>query len=428
MKVARIFTMTCAAACLAVLSTAGSAGAADETVNLNFWHHTYPPAAKFIEEKAAEFTAQHPNVKITLHEDPHGDYEVKLLAAIASGNPPDIINVLDYLFPLYGSKKILAPVDAAAFGAASMDDLRARYMPEALSGLTVDGQTYGVPEEFNTLALFLNKQHFADIGLDATDQKNWPKTWTDLFSLAGKLMKSENGKVTRIGFNWVWNLDPYWYAQQYWPILVQYGCKVIGDDGKAAINSPACVAAFTDTWQNLVTDHLGGPDLATVNPVNALQDFSEGRQSMTIAGIWAPPLYDAEVQKDYVVAPLPQKDPSDPHTLLNSYALAVTAASAHQKEAWEFVHFLTSDGAGYLKATGYITGLKGWADTPAAKETRGSAIFAEGQKYGSFVWRSPTWTQEGTAIKNAIEQFAQGVPVKQALDQAAADIDSVRGN
>lgn len=396
-------------------------------VELAFWHHTYPPATDFIAKKAAEYSAKHPDVTITLHEDPHGDYEVKLLSAIAAGNPPDIVNVLDYLFPQFAAKGILAEADAGAFGAKSAAEIEARYMPAALSGLTIDGKLYGVPEEFNTLALFLNKAHFAEIGIDVTKPENWPKTWADVFALSAKLQKKDtSGKVVRVGFNWVWNLDPYWYAQQYWPILVQYGCDVIGPDGKAAINSPACVAAFTETWQKLITDGLGGPNLATVNPVNALQDFSEGRQSMAIACIWAPPLYSDEVKKDYVVAKLPQRDPAQPHTLLNSYALAVTAGSKHQKEAWEFLHFLTSDGDGYLSATGYVTGLQGWADTEVAKQTRGSAVFAEGQKYGSFVWRSPTWAQEGAAIKTAIEQFAQGVPVKDALDQAAAEIDQIR--
>ena len=388
--------MRTARSLMAALALAGSALVsvpAAEALELVFWHHTYPPAKDFIEKKAAEYTAAHPDVTIKLHEEPHGDYEVKLLATIAAGNPPDIVNLLDYLFPQYVSKGILAEIDPAAFGAKSIAEVQDLFMPAALSGLTIDGKVYGVPEEFNTLALFLNKQHFTDVGLDATDPANWPKTWSDLFALAGKLQQKDGaGNVTRLGFNWVWNLDPYWYAQQDRPILEQDGCKVVDEAGKAAINAPACVQAFTETWQKLVTDGLGGPSLATVNPVNALEDFSEGRQSMMIAGIWSPPLFSEAVAKEYVVAPLPQLDPSSPKTLLNSYALAVTSASKHQKEAWEFLYFLTSDGDGYLATTGYVTGRKGWADTAVAKETRGSPIFAEGQKYGSFVWRSPTWT------------------------------------
>ena len=68
---------------IAALSAATvlSASSMAAAVELTFWHHTYPPAREFIEKKAAEFTAQHPDITIKLHDDPHGDYEVKLLAA-----------------------------------------------------------------------------------------------------------------------------------------------------------------------------------------------------------------------------------------------------------------------------------------------------------------------------------------------------------
>jgi len=397
--------------CAALLASSFFAlGQGANATELTFWHHTYPPARDFIEKKAAEYTAQHPDIIIKLHDDPHGDYEVRLLAAIAANNPPDIVNVFDYLFPQYASRGILAEVDHSAFGASSAEELAARYQEKALSGLTVDGKIYGLPEEFNTLALF-------------EDPAVWPKTWNELFDLAEKLTHEDK---TRLGFNWVWGLDAYWYAMEYWPILEQYGCEVVDSVGKAAINSEACVRAFSETWKILIDKGIGGPNLATVNPVNALQDFSEARQSMTIAGIWAPPLFSDEVKEQYVVVPLPQLDPSNPKTLLNSYALAVTAESKNKKEAFEFLSFLLSDADGYLEATGYITGLKNWGETKVAKRTRGSAIFAEGQKYGSFVWRSQTWTREGNAIQVAIEQFAQGVPVKDALDQAAQEIDAIR--
>jgi len=423
MRMTSVTSTAVLAAAAALAMPGGPAGAAEIT----FWHHTYPPADEFIQEKAAAYMAENPDVTIRFQDEPHGDYEVKLLASIAAGNPPDIVNLLDYLFPQYASRGILAPLDAEAFGEESMDAVRDLYMPAALSGLTIDGVTYGVPEEFNTLALFINGDHMRDIGLDPDDPATYPATWEDLFALAEQLqVVEEDGTVSRLGFNWVWNLDPYWYAQQYWPILRQYGCDVVGEDGTAAINSEACVAAFTETWQALIDRELGGPHLATVNPVNALEDFSTGRQSMAIAGIWAPPLYSPEVQEAYVVAPLPQRDPEDPHTLLNSYALAVSADSAAPDVAWDFIRYLVSDSDGYLERAGYVTGFKGWADTEVAQRTKGAQVFAEGQQHGSFVWRSPTWAEEGAAIKAAIEQFAQGVPVQTALDQAAEQIDRIR--
>ncbi|MBE3597550.1 MAG: sugar ABC transporter substrate-binding protein [Limnochordaceae bacterium] len=362
---------------------------------------------------------------------PHGDYEVKLLSAFAAGNPPDIINLLDYLFPKYVAKGLLAPVEPTAFGVRSLDELRALYEPRALDGLTVGGKVYGVPEEFNTLALFLNQLHFANSGLDAKEFASRTRTWEELFAIAKKVERRDaSGSLTRIGFNWVWNLDPYWYAQQYWPILVQYGCEVLAPDGsRSTINSPQCVAAFTETWYRLIAEGTGGPAVATVNPVNALQDFSDGRQAMMIAGIWAPPAfaYNKQVYDNYVVAPLPQKNPREPHTLLNAYALTVSAKCKYPEEAWKFINFLTSQSDGYLQATGYITGRKGWSESLVARQIKGVKVFAEGQRYGSFVWRSPTWTEEGTAIKVAIEKFATGAAtVKEALDEAAREIDRIR--
>jgi multiple sugar transport system substrate-binding protein len=60
-------------------------------VELTIWHHTYPPAEDFIKQKAAEFTKLNPEVTFKFESNPHGDYEVKLFAAFAGGNAPDII-------------------------------------------------------------------------------------------------------------------------------------------------------------------------------------------------------------------------------------------------------------------------------------------------------------------------------------------------
>ena len=410
-------------AALVLIFSIPNAGA----VELTIWHHTYPPAEEFIKQKAAEYTKQNPNVTFKFESDPHGDYEVKLFAAFAGGNAPDIINLLDYLYPKFVQKKLLAEISLPAFGVKTKEELEALYEPGALVGNTVDGKIYGVPEELNTFALFLNKKHFAEAGLDATDPKIWPKTWKDLFALAKKVERRDaSGKLTRLGFNWVWGNDGFWYAMQYWPILVQYGGHPVDETGAVKINSPECVKAFTETWLSVIKDGIGGPNYASVNPVNALQDFGSGRQSMAMAGIWAPPLWDQEVRDNYVTVPLPQLDPAKPATLLYNYSMTVTSASKHPEEAWKFLRFLTSDGDGYLTHTGYITGLRGWNETPTARKVQGVDVFAQGMKWGSYYWKSVTWAQEGAAIKKAIESFAQGTDVKEALDGAAEEMKAAR--
>src|ERR1700748_1761377 len=120
-----------------------------KAIELTIWHHTYPPAEEFIKQKATEFTKLNPDVTFKFESDPHGDYEVKLFAAFAGGNAPDIINVLDYLYPKFVQKKLLAEISLPAFGVKSKEELEALYEPGALVGNTVNGKIYGIPEELN---------------------------------------------------------------------------------------------------------------------------------------------------------------------------------------------------------------------------------------------------------------------------------------
>jgi hypothetical protein len=80
-----------------------------------------------------------------------------------------------------------------------------------------------------------------------------------------------------------------------------------------------------------------------------------------------------------------------------------------------------------LARAGYINGRVGWLDTPEAAEYRGLDRMRQDYEAGAFVWRSPTFTEEGEAIKNAIENFVQSGDVQAALDQAAEEIDRARG-
>jgi len=409
---------------------------AAEPVTITFWHHTYTVATDWMRQQVKEYQKDHPNVNIEIVEYPHGDYEVKLRVAIAAGNPPDIINLLDYIFPEFYEKGWLAPVEPNSFGVEDQQGVIDLFEKPCLEGMTFDGKVFGVPAEYNTFVLFMNKKHFAEIGMDAEKlSQEWmenPLTWDEFFVLAKKLEKRDaSGRIMRMGFNWVWGLDPFWYAQQYWAGLRQYGANVIGQDGKATINSPESVAHFMDTWYRLVKDNMGGPDIATQNPVYAFQDFMNERQSMCIGGPWAPAAWreDApEVYENFVVAPIPQKDPNNPKNFVHTYALGVSSGSKVQSEAWEFLNFLLSKPGEMYKVAGYINGREGIFNLPDIEEAlQGSDVYVQSYKTGEFVWRSKTWAQEGDIIKKAIEEFMQDGQVKKHLDEAADEINKVRG-
>ena len=244
-----------------------------QTKTSPFWHHTYTVATDWMREQGGPRTWRTtPACRSTSSSIRTGDYEVRLRAAIAAGDPPDILNVLDYLFPEFYEKGWLAPVDPGAFGVSTQQDVVDLFVNPALEGMVFDGQVYGVPAEFNTFVLFLNQEMFAEAGLDASAlSAQWQEraaTWDEFFDLLSSVeMRNADGAVERIGFNWVWGLDSFWYAQQFWNVTTQYGCDVIDDDNLVAIDSPACVEAFEDTWQPADQRRGAGAPTSPPSPV-----------------------------------------------------------------------------------------------------------------------------------------------------------------
>lgn len=412
------------AASLLALGACSSGDADDDgsNVSLRMWHHTYPPADEIIKKAIEEYTSVNPHVTIEFEDIPAGTYNTRLSSAITAGDAPDIVNLLDFAMPGYQS--VLAPAPPEAFGVSSVEEIEDLYSPGALEGLMLDGELYMVPEELNSMALFLNKELFAEVGLDAEDPAVWPETWDDLFELSEQLTDLDSGKI---GFNWVFNLDPFWYAQQYQPILEQYGCTVVNDEGESELDSAECVAAFEETWLRPIDEGTGGANVGASNAVNGLQSFSDGDQAIALGGPWAPSAFSDVMEDNYVVAPMPQRDPSDPKTMLYTYGLSVTEGSKHQEEAWKFLHYLVTEYSDqYLMDAGYITGLNGWQDSEAGKNLIGRDVWLESINTGVYTWRSETWLQEGTIVKEAIEKFATGsTTVEEALQEAAAQINGL---
>ena len=249
-------------------------------VELTLWHHTYPPAREFIEKKAAEFTTKNPDITIKLHDDPHGTTKSSCWQPL----PPETHQTSSTSSTISSRN-----MPAAAFSPKSTT------LPSALAtpplskrstsrrpslALTINGKVYGVPEEFNTLALFINKHTLRmPASMPMTRQAGRrrgtsPRHLHQAYQGRRALASASTGSGTWIRTG---------MRSSTGRSLQQYGCDVVDADGKAVINSNACVKAFTETWQALIDKKIGGPTMATVNPVNALQDFSDGRQSMAIA-------------------------------------------------------------------------------------------------------------------------------------------------
>jgi multiple sugar transport system substrate-binding protein len=418
---------------IAALAACGSSGSAkkddggNERVQLTFWTHTHPPMIELNKTLIKEYEAKHPNVTIKYEQIPNTEFGTKMLTALSNGSGPDIINMDDSaLRGEYIPKNLLAPIDPAAFGKGSAKEIEAGYVPGTLDGAKgKDGKLYGVPTEFNATAFAINKAHFADAGLDPA---NPPKTWDEVAADGKKLVAKGHE-----GFNFVY-LHSGWYTQELQTLLNETGGSILTPDGtKSALDQPKSVAAL-DIWNNLIRrDKVGNANTASREATVPFDDFASGRRSMTMIYPWAVAqlkIDNPKVYKDIEVVPLPQVEPANPSGRWYGYYMAVNKASEHQREAWKFIRYVTSQSERWLTDVNFIQPVVGWENSAAAKkDVPFLDVWAQAYAQGKFDEVAPHWSEVQDQVKAAVERsIFDGTAPAKSLEQATSEINGILGS
>src|SRR5688572_10992281 len=129
------------------------------TITYAIWDNNQLPAH---EQIIAAFEAEHPNINVEPQVVPWGNYWDKLQTAVAGGEAYDVFWMNGPNFPVYASKGVLMDLQDT-IDAAQID---MSVFPEALLKVyTYDGKVYGMPKDFDTIALFYNKAIFDAAGV-----------------------------------------------------------------------------------------------------------------------------------------------------------------------------------------------------------------------------------------------------------------------
>jgi multiple sugar transport system substrate-binding protein len=205
---------------------------------------------------------------------PSGGFnDQQFLAAVASGNPPDLVYLDRQKVGTYAAKGAFLPLTSCI---SSQKINTKQYRIPAMNEITYKGKIYGIPEFYDVRTILVNNNvlDMAGVKLGGLDTSNWPK----LLATAKKLAKIDSsGKVTRIGF------DPK--IPEFFPLWAKAnGVDILSKDGLTPhLNDPKAVAAlayavslvnaqggwdkfksFRDTW-----DFFGGNNEIAADQVGA---------------------------------------------------------------------------------------------------------------------------------------------------------------
>ena len=357
-----------------------------------------------------DFERQHPGIKVDVQQIPWSAAHEKLLTAFVGDATPDIAMLGNTWVPEFVALDALEPLDASV--AKSTDVPRSDYFAGIWSTNVVDSVTYGVPWYVDTRVIFYRSDLLAKAGYT-----QMPTTWAD-WRTAMEKIKSQMGPKQY----------PLLIPVSEWPPPVifglQAGSPLLHDNGQyGAFSQPPFKKAF-EFYVGLFHDGLA-PALSGTEISNLYQEFERGNIAMYISGPWQIGEFTNRLPKalqgSWMTAALPGV--SGPGvSLAGGASLSLFRSSAHKKEAWALMEYLSRPDiqVKFYTLTGDLPARReSWRDTTLANN-RYARAFRDQLDRVVPTPQVPEWEQIATKVLEHGEQAVRG---RMSVDQALASLD-----
>lgn len=325
MRRMRLFSMLAVLCSLSLLVTACGGGSdAGGSGEIRIGAQLSSPAErKILEEQIKAFEKDNPDIKVSIQAITD-DYLKEMQTLIGAKREPDVFYLDSMPAPDMIKLGVLEPLDDYI----QKSDVNTSDFEDALiDAYTKDGKVYGLPKDYNTLALFYNKKLFKEAGLEP------PTTWDELRKAAKEL--TEGGRK---------GLAINSELARYQPFIYQNGGAVLDEDGKATLDRKENVEAvqfFTDLF---VQDKSAGipNDLGVEWAGDA---FAEEKAAMVYEGGWMIPFMKEKAPDlEYGMVELPLKEKGAENSNLAFTVAYVMSKNSKNKDAsFKLIEFLTSD-------------------------------------------------------------------------------------
>ncbi|RLQ90308.1 ABC transporter substrate-binding protein [Planomicrobium sp. Y74] len=379
-----------------------------------------------IDKIVADFNASQDEIEVKHTYSPWGDIWTKELAAIAAGNPPDVV-INDINATAIRGKENQA-MNLSEF---IDDDFSDKFYPELWNATLYEGDSYGIPFNTDTRVLFYNKDTFEEVGLDPEDP---PETWEELEEYAAKLDVKNGDDYDRLGFYPLWGV-----GYDVW-LLNANGENYFGADNNVDtvnINTETNVEVLN--WLKSWRDRIGED---VVNSYQAQIDSQQGNPffSGDLAMLVQQPTFYTQISEyaedlNFGVAPLPEYEPGNGHTSWGGgFVAEIPEGSSDPEAAWEFIEYLTGAEAQEYWA---VQNFDNVANIEAAEAAAQSDEFSE---EGQMVYQIAVESMENTLLTPApveapgfynyinphVDEFFLGsMTAEEALAQAQADVEDL---
>lgn len=332
------------AASVGLVATACSAsggGSDSGKTELTFLTHWGPDQVGMLEDAAAAFTTENPDITVKVQAVPFANLLSTLRTQGASADGPTIAGVYDAWLPELARDGLAAqsPADVAK-------DVTDNWPASVVNAASQEGTVYGIPNEIDLYELNYNAALFKEAGITAA-----PTNWDELVVAAEKITALGDGRQG-IGFITSWNSGA---VHPFLSLLASNGGTFLNSAGdRADLESPQALET-AKLYQELVDKKLTDPSMSGANANTTgpyLDNFVNGKTGMIImANWWEGSLKDAMGDNfaNVATAPIPVGPSGDKSSSISySWDTIVNgnASESKQKAAWKFLTWLNGPESG----------------------------------------------------------------------------------
>ncbi|MBZ7176231.1 extracellular solute-binding protein [Klebsiella variicola] len=379
---------------LAMLVISGSVSAATQINALFMTQAAY--SENDIRAMTSDFEKQHPDVKVNLEFVPYEALHDKIVAARgAGGNGYDVV-LFDAIWPAEFSRFDLLQDVSSRIAA----DEREKIFPGAMNTVVYQGKTLGMPWILDTKYLYYNKAMMDKAGI-----KTPPASWQQVMDDA-KVLKDKG--IVKYPLVWSWS--------QAEALVCDYTTLVSGfggsfyQNGKLDFSTPASLKAVT-LMKTSLDQGLSNPASREYLEEDVRKAFSNGDAAFALNWTYmynmANDPKQSKVAGDVGIVPAPGDTPDKPGAVNGSMGLGIAKASQHPEEAWQYIHYLTSQPVQDKYAKLSLPVWKASYQDPAVAKGQESLIAAADKSLNVMLSRPET--ADYSRLSNTLQQQLQSV-------------------
>jgi multiple sugar transport system substrate-binding protein len=330
-----------------VMSLGAVVGAQDDMVEIEYWQYNFGPRVDAMNMLIEQFEAENPGIHVVHNSDiPYDNFRDELAASAPAGVGPDVVTLFYGWIPAFVDAGYLVPLPDDPF---SEEFILETFSP-MVANAKFEGSYWAIPTAVRSLALFWNKDIFADAGLDPESP---PATLDDFVAAAIATTKYDGDEsdiysIVQQGHAPALSAqDHHWFREV---LIRQFGGAPYSDDGRTVTyNSEEGCAAFS--WlAAFETEHLTGSNDILDGATNA---FVNGETALHVDGSFRiGTIRGNNPDLNYGVTELPVGPNGEQHTFGSYWTHGITrranADPARLEASVKFLQFISTPEAGTL--------------------------------------------------------------------------------